>query len=128
MPYIARHKESELTSLETSAQNYRLHQEALQKHIKGTTPEHTSLVKRISKDFLVPFSRHRITNELLRKIRLLGRVQKVRVALMNDDLARCLRVEREWQNWRWWYTMAELQRMGDSGGGEFYFEVAGFDF
>jgi len=128
MPYIARHEEPELTTLEISAQNYRLHQEALQKHIMGTTPERTSLPRRISKDFLVPFSRHRITNELLRRIGLLGRVQKVRVALMYDDLARCLRVEREWQNWRWWRTMAELQRMADSGGGEFYFEVAGFDF
>ena len=69
MPYIARHEEPELTYLETSLQNYRLHQEALQKHIMHSTPERTSLAKRISKDFLVPFSRHRITNEPPRKNR-----------------------------------------------------------
>lgn len=128
MPYIARHEESDLMALETSAPNYRIHQETLQKQITQTTPERTSLPRRISRDFLVPFSRHRITNRVLRKIGLHGCVQRARVALLYDDLARCLREEREWQNWRWWYTTAELQRMADSGGGEFYFEVAGFDF
>ena len=123
MPYIARHREPALTALEIGARNRRLHQEALQKYVMGTTPEHTSLPRRISKDFLVPCSRHRLTNELLRKTGLLGRVQRARVALLNDDLERCGRVDREW---RYWYTMTDLQRLADSGGGDFYFEVTGF--
>ncbi|GAB7325041.1 hypothetical protein MBLNU13_g09140t1 [Cladosporium sp. NU13] len=86
MPYIARHQESTLTALEIAARNHLIHQGALQKHVIGTTPEHTSALRRISKDYLFPFSRHRVINGFLRKIDLFGRVQRARVALLNDDL------------------------------------------
>ncbi|KAM0702960.1 hypothetical protein Q7P35_010392 [Cladosporium inversicolor] len=123
MPYIARDKEATLTALETNFHHLLKNHESYQKNIMHTTPEHTSTSMRLRKSILVPFSRHRVTNGFLRRVGLLERVQKARVALLYDDFARCLRIEREW---RLWYVMWELRWLAENGGGSFYFEIGGY--
>jgi len=119
MPYIARDKEATLTAPETSTRQCLKAREAYQKTVMHTTPEHTSTRKRLCKDYLVPLSRQRITNGLLRRVGLLDGVQEARVALLNDDWERCRRVEAEW---RW----ESLLRWVAESGGEFHIELSGY--
>lgn len=124
MPYLPRSTEPILTALETAARERLEFHEARQKNVMHTTtPEPTSLRRRISNDILVPISRHRITNGIFRRIGVLGHVQKVRVALLNEDIEKCVRLEGEW---RWWELMDDLRWLADNGGGPFYFSVVGW--
>jgi hypothetical protein len=123
MPYLPRSKEAALTALETSTSQHLKSQEALQKNVMGTTPEPTSKSERLCKDILLPLGRHRITNGIFSRIGVLGHVQAARVALLNEDLERCQRLELKGQ---WWDLMDELQWIADNGGEEFYFSIGGY--
>lgn len=125
MPYLPRSKEPTLTALETKYHQLLKNHESYQKNIMRVQPEPTSKSMRLRKNFLVPLSRHRVTNGFLRRVGLLDRVQKARVALLRDDVARCLQIEREWE---WWDWMSDLLWMAENGGGSFYFEIGGYVF
>jgi hypothetical protein len=123
MPYLPRSKEAYLTALKTAARERLQFHEARQKNIMHITPKPTRKSERLCKDILVPISRHRITNGVLRRVGLLGRVQAARVALLNEDIEKCVRLAGEW---RWWKLMDDLQWLADNGGGPVCFSVVGW--
>lgn len=123
MPYLPRSTESILKALELAARERLEFHEARQKNTMHITPEPTSKSERLCKDILVPISRYRITNGVLRRVGLLGRVQAARVALLNEDIEKCVRLAGEW---RWWELMEELQWLAENGGGPFCFSVVGW--
>jgi len=120
MPYIARHKEADLTALEHAARKRRKVHESYQKYVMGQKPLHTSLAMDLSKTILVPLSRMRVTNGFFRRVGMLDRVQEARVRLLDDDLARADMVDQEE---RLWYVRSEIQRLA-GGARECYLEFA----